>query len=231
MNPGPDQPTNRRRSSGKAQPGPKPPGLSRRFLLAVRYLFLGVPLFLRGAEPGPAPNPFTLQVGYMPHAFLNLDRSESEAAFRVLAQLAAPRTHFDIVVKTAIYETEAEFETAIRAGEVDLAIIDATSYLTLGVREFLTPYFVASERGNLGKRYLLATRTDDALDTLAELHTKPKGKQTLTLFKLERLLPFQPTHLDSVARLLSATSGPCATANASSAAKADSGPSPSTPPP
>jgi ABC-type phosphate/phosphonate transport system substrate-binding protein len=40
------------------------------------------------------------------------------------------------------------------------------------------------------------------IDSLKGLHVDPKGQQILTLFKVEKLVPFEPSYLESVRRLV-----------------------------
>jgi ABC-type phosphate/phosphonate transport system substrate-binding protein len=40
------------------------------------------------------------------------------------------------------------------------------------------------------------------VDSLRDLHAEPKGQQILTLFKVEKLLPFEPSYLESARQLI-----------------------------
>jgi phosphonate transport system substrate-binding protein len=45
-------------------------------------------------------------------------------------------------------------------------------------------------------------RRDAMVETLQEMHTDPKGRQLLTLFRCNRLVPFVAEHLASVEKVL-----------------------------
>lgn len=45
-------------------------------------------------------------------------------------------------------------------------------------------------------------RRDAMLEALLEMHTDPKGKQLLTLFRINRLIPFRAEHLAAVEKVL-----------------------------
>jgi ABC-type phosphate/phosphonate transport system substrate-binding protein len=40
------------------------------------------------------------------------------------------------------------------------------------------------------------------VDSLRDLHTEPKGQQILTLFKVEKLIPFEPSYLESARQMM-----------------------------
>jgi phosphonate transport system substrate-binding protein len=48
---------------------------------------------------------------------------------------------------------------------------------------------------------------DAMVEILKEMHTDPKGKQLLTLFRINRLVPFMPEHLASLEKLISENQG------------------------
>jgi phosphonate transport system substrate-binding protein len=43
---------------------------------------------------------------------------------------------------------------------------------------------------------------DDVVKMLQEMHTEPMGKQLMTLFRINRLIPFKPEHLVSIEKVL-----------------------------
>ncbi len=52
------------------------------------------------------------------------------------------------------------------------------------------------------RRDLQKTTRDSIVKALSEMHTDPKGKQIMTLFRINRLTPFMPEHLTSVEKVL-----------------------------
>jgi ABC-type phosphate/phosphonate transport system substrate-binding protein len=52
------------------------------------------------------------------------------------------------------------------------------------------------------RRDFYAQYKDHLDDSLRSLHTDPQGKQILTLFRISQLIPFEPSHLETVEALL-----------------------------
>ena len=46
-----------------------------------------------------------------------------------------------------------------------------------------------------------ARARQDVIDAIAELHLEPNGRQVLTMFKLEQVVPFKEEYLDSARKL------------------------------
>jgi phosphonate transport system substrate-binding protein len=51
------------------------------------------------------------------------------------------------------------------------------------------------------------TQRDTVVKILQEMHTDPKGKQIMSLFRITRLVPFMPEHLASVEKVLRVRQG------------------------
>lgn len=327
-------------SRGRSRSGPRPVGHMPALALLLRLMFfvaLGRSLAsptAPAAEPSTALRPITLHIAFTPCAFLNLNRQDAEAAFRVLVEVVGRRSRFEVTATTRVYDEDADLRKAILADEVDLALIDARTFLALEVAEAMVPHFVASESGRAGKRYVLVARREtkftriedlrgleilenrvsngtvgefwletllrcrglgspaaffgsiqtvgkpsaavlpvffgnrgatlidesgynlmvelnpqigttlqplatseplvdglvclrsspwksadekrDIVRALAELHTDPAGLQTLTLFRMDRLEPFQPSHLDTIRRLFDRGTSGCVEVSATS---------------
>lgn len=95
-------------------------------------------------------------------------------------------------------------------GQADACLVSRSHYETmvemnpqLGQKMRIlekSPGFVT---GVLAMRKDLQKTTRDAIvKTLSEMHTDPKGKQIMTLFRINRLIPFMPEHLTSVEKVL-----------------------------
>ncbi len=95
-------------------------------------------------------------------------------------------------------------------GQVDACLVSRNSYEMLveqnpqiGHKLLIlerSPGFVTgilAARNDIGIK-----RRDAIIKVLTEMHTDPKGKQILTLFRINRLVPFLPEHLASVSKVL-----------------------------
>lgn len=95
-------------------------------------------------------------------------------------------------------------------GQVDACLVSRNSYeisaeLNPQLRRKLrilerSPGFVTgiiATRKDLGK-----LKRDVIVKTLTEMYTDPKGKQIMTLFRINRLVPYKPEHLSSVEKIM-----------------------------
>lgn len=114
----------------------------------------------------------SLSVGFTRAAFANMNRNDVEAGFKALAETLGRRRGYLITPSTRLFEEPSAFEGAIRDGSVRLAIIDSWRYLSMNLAGLATPSFIATERGKLGKKYVVLTRQGSGLNTLADLRGK-----------------------------------------------------------
>jgi ABC-type phosphate/phosphonate transport system substrate-binding protein len=113
-----------------------------------------------------------MTVGFMEKAFSGVNLNDALAAFKIFLGNVSRQRGYDLVVQTQIFDSASGFEKAIRDGKMQLAIIPSWDYLSMDIQNFVDPYFVAvDEKGFLGN-YLLLTRRDSGLNSLADLRGK-----------------------------------------------------------
>ncbi len=127
--------------------------------------------FAEAAETNSVLKPEALTVAFTKSAFLNVNRTDVEAGYMVLAQTVGRRRGYLVKSKVQVFEEASEFESLLQDEASRLIIVDAWRYLSMGTIE-ITPFFVSSEQGKVGKQYLLLTRQGSGLDKLADLRGK-----------------------------------------------------------
>jgi phosphonate transport system substrate-binding protein len=141
-------------------------------LAAIMLLVLLSGMPPRAESQGCNLRPLTIRAGFTPNAFANMNRNDVEAAFKVLAQTVGTRRGYKVTAETRMFENAAAFQAAFEDGGVNLAIFDSWSYLMMENTKSASPVFVATTRGEVGQRYLVLTRKDSGLNTLADLRGK-----------------------------------------------------------
>jgi hypothetical protein len=101
-----------------------------RIAVTTVLAFLSLP-HLRANEPAGTLKPMSLQVGFTKYAFASVNRNDAEAAFKVFAQAISQRRSYTITPTTRVFEDASDFEPEIKAGRIDLVIIDAWRYLSM----------------------------------------------------------------------------------------------------
>jgi len=125
---------------------------------------------------GDSPTEF-FNAGMAQMAFRNTNANDAAAAYTVVLETIGRHNgrHFKASVK--IFDNPGAFEAAIRAGSLHLSVVGAWDYLSMQIDDVAKPMFVAMENGQVGRRYLVLTRRDSGLNTLADL----RGKSILKL--------------------------------------------------
>ena len=100
-----------------------------------------------------------------------MNQTDVEAGYKVLAQTVGRRRGYLVTAKVQVFDDAAEFESLLQDETVRLIILDAWRYLGMDTRQ-ITPFFVSSEQGKVGKQYLLLTRQGSGLNTLTDLRGK-----------------------------------------------------------
>ena len=138
--------------------------------LGALLAFLGSDSAWAGENNGGL-KPEALTVAFTKTAFLNVNQTDVEAGYKVLAQTVGRRRGYLVTAKVQVFNDAAEFESLFQDKVVRLIIVDAWRYLGMDTRQ-ITPFFVSSEQGKVGKQYLLLTRQGSGLNTLTDLRGK-----------------------------------------------------------
>lgn len=148
---------------------------------ARRATALLLAAFVSGLLPVSAElPPLVLEIGFLRYAFSNVNRNDAEAAFKVFVATLARKRGYAAQSNVHVYDEASDFEPDIRAGKLQLAIIDAWRLLAMDIRPVVEPAFVTSHGAETGKRYLLLTRRDSGLDRLADLRGRDLAAVDIT---------------------------------------------------
>ena len=135
-----------------------------------------------------------LNVGFTEAAFLHVNRNDVEAAFKVLALTVGRNRGYDLSSENHVIEGATAFERALESGEINMAIFDMWTYLSKDFSQLVDPEFVGAESGEtVGNRFVVLTRKDSGLNSLAGLRNKDfaeleAASATMGRFWLETLL-------------------------------------------
>ncbi len=159
----------------------------RRVAPALGVLLVQLWIFSAWAdEQNGVLKPMSLEVGFTKYAFLNVNRNDAEAAFKAFLQVVGRQHGYDVTAKVRVFDDVSAFEAAVKAGSMDLVIVDSWRYLAMDIHKLATPFFITSDRGKIGKRYVLLTRQGSNLNTLADLRGKDIAQIEVTNSNLGR---------------------------------------------
>jgi phosphonate transport system substrate-binding protein len=143
----------------------------RRALLVRAGLFL--PLLLRepvlAAEPSPKSEPMAFRIGMSSACFRNVNHNDALAAFRLFVEAVARQNNYVYKAETEIFDDASSFESALRRQPKNLVVIEAWQYLMMDLGPQFKPVFIVTERGAVGRQYLVLSRRDGHFRTLADL--------------------------------------------------------------
>ena len=130
-----------------------------------------------GETNDPASEATTFHVGMSRACFQNVNRNDAVAAYRVFLENSGRRFGNRYRADPQVFEDAATFEAAIQQTPIHMAVIDAWQYVHMDIRRTMKPFFAVMGDGRVGRKYLVLTRHDSGLRTLAEM----RGKAILEL--------------------------------------------------
>ena len=138
--------------------------------LALSLLWL--PWSAQSAQTNTPSEPVIFRVGMATTSFHNVNHNDAIAAFRVF--LETEGHHYGYVYRSdvQIFDDTPDFESAIRREPISLVVMDAWQYFQMDIHPQVKPFFTVSENGKAGRKYLVLTRRDSGLQTLADLRGK-----------------------------------------------------------
>lgn len=174
-----------------------PPLIPRHARAALRFLRAGLPALLLVAASravAAAPEPpakelatVHLNVGFPHRAFAGINRNDVETALKACLVTFGRERGYDTVLQCDVFDTTSAFEAAIRKGALHMQIIPTWEYVTMDIQEFTDPYFVPLDQASVQKEYLLLTKRDSGIATLADLRS-----QTITLLESANVYSSRP---------------------------------------
>jgi len=117
----------------------------------------------------------TFQIGMGSRAFLNVNRNDAEASFKVFINTAAKKRGYRIELVLSYFDTPTAFAAALTNQVTHLAAIDVWDYLDMNLGGFMEPRYILAKSGKPWQKYLLLTRSDSGLKSLADLRGKSIG--------------------------------------------------------
>jgi phosphonate transport system substrate-binding protein len=124
------------------------------------------------AQPVGELKPQSLRVGFTCSVFLNMNRNDLEASFKGFTMVLGRKCGYLIDPQSHVYDSSKEFEAAIKAGAIDLAIIDTWKFLEMDIRTQMEPLFVSTSPEGIGRRYLVLTSKSSGLRSIPQLQGK-----------------------------------------------------------
>lgn len=116
--------------------------------------------------------PASLRVGFTKNLFLDVNRNDAEASFKVLADIVGQKQGYTVQLETRVFDDVTVLEAAIKDGSILLSVVDAWQFLSMDIQQFMRPYFISADQGKVGKKYVLLTRRGSGLNSLADLRGK-----------------------------------------------------------
>ncbi len=138
-------------------------------LLTALALLLWSPPPARSAETNLETQPIIFHVGMAEASFHNVNHNDAAAAFRAFLESESLNYGYKIVSDVQIFEDTPTFESAIRQQPISLLVMDAWQYLAMDIHPQVKMFFTISENRKIGRKYLVLTRRDSGLKTLADL--------------------------------------------------------------
>jgi ABC-type phosphate/phosphonate transport system substrate-binding protein len=148
------------------------------------FLVLLFPSSLRISAQPAVLQVIAIQVGLSRSSMPDLNPKDVEASFFAIAHNLGHKRGYEVSIRTKVFERDADFESAMKRGEIQLAILDAWEYLGMSIGVTMEPVFVHAQQDRTLKEYLLLTRRQSGLNTLRDL----RGKDVMILNRVESLL-------------------------------------------
>ena len=126
------------------------------------------------AEGGkPALRDVPLVVGLARSSFTGLNENDAVAAYRSFITAMGRKRGYEIHSVVRIFDSNQEFEQALRNGELHFLVASTWQYLDMHIGDYADPAFVPVISGSTQHRLLLLTRRDSGVHTPADLAGKP----------------------------------------------------------
>jgi len=116
-----------------------------------------------------------VRVGIRSSTFVNVNRNDAEASLKTFVSTLAKRRGYRVEIEIEYFEDSVAFVAAMTNRMIHLATVDSWEYVDMNLARFMEPSFVLTQSGKTWQRYLLLTRTDSGLKSLADLRGKSVG--------------------------------------------------------
>lgn len=119
----------------------------------------------------------TLRAGFARDSLQGMNPQDMAAAFKGLVRTLGRKYGYDLDVQPQVFERNADFEAAVRNGEIQVGFIGTWDYLNLNLGANGEPALVTVSRDRAASRYLLVTSRRGGLNSLRDL----KGADLMVL--------------------------------------------------
>ena len=123
----------------------------------------------RSAGTNQPPAPVIFHVGMAGVCFLDVNRNDATAAYKVYLEGQGRRMGKVYQADPRIYDDTSSFEAAIQQQPLQMAVMEAWQFLTMDIHRQMKPVFSVMVNGKVGRKYLVLTRRDSGLSTLRSL--------------------------------------------------------------
>ena len=169
----------------------------------IRYFtMLCLILLLPTASLGGAPYtgaelqdvlPKVLRVGFSSRVFADTDPRDAQAAMELWTKELSHSMGIKALPRTIIFRNTADLLEAVNKGDLIIVSLPAIDYLKIHDEARLTPSIVSSSNAGRGREFVLITRRDRGIRTVADLRGKtinllPAAKQEVSHLWLDVLL-------------------------------------------
>jgi ABC-type phosphate/phosphonate transport system substrate-binding protein len=115
--------------------------------------------------------PGAVSVGFSESYFSGVNRTDAEVAFKAYLISVAREHGYSVTAQTTVFRTTTDFESAIRDGKVQVAIIPSWDFVSMDLTQFADPYLVTAKARILEDCVLLTPR-NSGVGTFADLRGK-----------------------------------------------------------
>ena len=147
----------------------------------------------------PAPSaaethdPTMLRLGFLQRVFYDTDPRDAKAAIEVQAREVSRSLGLSAPPQVILFPDLQSMTAALRRGELELVTMPSLAYLRIRKNVSLIPSFVAANNNGMGTRYVIITRRDSGIQSLADLQGKsilvpPTARHELAHLWMEVLL-------------------------------------------
>ncbi len=121
--------------------------------------------------------PHVLRNGFVMKVIADVDQRDAQATLELLTSRISRNLGLNTTPRVTIYPDMKRLMDAVRRDELEVISIPSIDYLRLRDRSLLVPSFVPMHVDGTGLHFILITRTDSGIRSLADL----KGKTVLAI--------------------------------------------------
>jgi phosphonate transport system substrate-binding protein len=137
--------------------------------------------------------PKVLRVGFSSRVFSDTDPRDAQAAMELWTEELSRSMGIKALPRPIIFRNTADLIEAVNKGELIIVSLPAIDYLKIRDEARLTPSIVSSSNAGKGREFVLITRRDRGISTVADLRGKtinilPAAKQEVSHLWLDVLL-------------------------------------------